>query len=201
MIIIIVIIIIILVVISIITIIIIIIIVLGSNEIDQVARIHKVLGAPTPEIIQKFRSKGSSEISLDFPPQKGMGIPQLIPHASPDCIDLIVKLLKYDASERISAREAMRHPYFRDVKEPDRRPSQVESTAETGREGDPLSIGDDSSTVGLAGHKAQANSSKTVQQVQLHPSLHKALPNILGKGATVGVGQVRIRVRLSRCKC
>jgi hypothetical protein len=36
----------------------------------QVTRIHKVLGAPTPEIIQKFRSKGTSHISLDFPPQK-----------------------------------------------------------------------------------------------------------------------------------
>ena len=92
----------------------------GSNEIDQVNRIHKVLGTPTPEILTKFRSKGTSHISLDFPPQKGIGIPQLIPHASPECIDLIVKLLKYDATERITAREAMRHPYFRDIKESER---------------------------------------------------------------------------------
>ena len=91
----------------------------GKNEIDQVTRIHKVLGAPSAEMIQKFKSKGISQISLEFPPQKGVGIPQLIPHASPDCIDLIVKLLKYDASERITAKEAMRHPYFRDVKESD----------------------------------------------------------------------------------
>jgi len=92
----------------------------GSNEIDQVNRIHKVLGTPTPEILTKFRSKGTSHISLDFPPQKGIGIPQLIPHASPECIDLIVKLLKYDATDRITAREAMRHPYFRDIKESER---------------------------------------------------------------------------------
>ena len=45
----------------------------GSNEIDQVNRIHKVLGTPTPEILTKFRSKGTSHISLDFPPQKGIG--------------------------------------------------------------------------------------------------------------------------------
>jgi renal tumor antigen len=46
-----------------------------------------------------------------------VGFPQLIPHASADAIDLLVKLLKYDAAERITAREAMRHAYFRDIRE------------------------------------------------------------------------------------
>lgn len=89
----------------------------GQNELDQINRIHKVLGTPGAEILNKFKSKGASHISFDFPPQKGVGIPQLIPHAPPESIDLIVKLLKYDASERITAREAMRHPYFKDVRE------------------------------------------------------------------------------------
>lgn len=89
----------------------------GSNEVDQINRIHKVLGTPSAESLAKFRAKGASHISFDFPPQKGIGIPQLIPQASPDSVDLIVKLLKYDATERITAREAMRHPYFKDVRE------------------------------------------------------------------------------------
>jgi len=89
----------------------------GSNEVDQISRIHKVLGTPSDEILNKFRSKGASNISFDFPPQKPMGIPQLIPHAAPECIDLVVKLLKYDANERITAREAMRHPYFKESRE------------------------------------------------------------------------------------
>lgn len=105
----------------------------GSNEVDQINRIHKVLGTPSPEIINKFRTKGSSHISLDFPESKGMGIPQLIPHASPDCIDLIVKLLKYDAAERISARETMRHPYFKECREAEaRRAQQVQPAAVSG---------------------------------------------------------------------
>ena len=91
----------------------------GSNEVDQINRIHKVLGTPNAEGLAKFKSKGASHISFDFPPQKGVGIPQLVPHASADSIDLMVKLLKYDASERITAREAMRHPYFKDVREAD----------------------------------------------------------------------------------
>lgn len=89
----------------------------GSNEIDQVNRIHKVLGTPTAECLAKFKSKGASHINFDFPPQKGIGIQQLVPHASPESIDLIVKLLKYDASDRITAREAMRHPFFKDIRE------------------------------------------------------------------------------------
>ena len=70
----------------------------GSNEVDQISRIHKVLGTPSAELLQKFKSKGASHVSFDFPPQKGVGIPQLIPHASSDAIDLIVKLLKYVSS-------------------------------------------------------------------------------------------------------
>jgi renal tumor antigen len=66
----------------------------GSNELDQINRIHKVLGTPNDEILQKFKTKGASHISFDFPPQKGLGIPQLIPHAASDAIDLIVKLIK-----------------------------------------------------------------------------------------------------------
>ena len=89
----------------------------GSNEVDQISRIHKVLGVPSAEKLAKFREKGASHISFDFPPEKGIGIPQLIPQVHPDCVDLIVKLLKYDAAERISAREALRHPYFKEIRE------------------------------------------------------------------------------------
>ena len=89
----------------------------GSNEMDQITRIHKVLGTPSQELLAKFKARGASHISFDFPMFKGVGFPQLIPHASADAVDLLVKLLKYDASERITAREAMRHPYFRDVRE------------------------------------------------------------------------------------
>lgn len=100
----------------------------GSNEVDQINRIHKVLGTPGTDILNRFKSKGASHISFDFQPQKGIGIPQLIPHAPPESVDLIVKLLKYDATERITAREAMRHPYFKDIRESEN--SNSKSTAD-----------------------------------------------------------------------
>jgi len=96
----------------------------GSNEVDQINRIHKVLGTPTPEHLAKYKAKGASHINFDFPPQKGIGIPQLVPHASPDCLDLMVKMLKYDGAERITAREAMRHPYFKEIRDAEMKAQQ-----------------------------------------------------------------------------
>lgn len=91
---------------------------LGSNEADMINRIHKVFGTPSKEVLAKFSGKGGSHISLDFPPgQVGQGIAHLLTHAPPDAVDLMVKLLKYDASERITAREAIRHPFFKEIRE------------------------------------------------------------------------------------
>jgi len=89
----------------------------GTNEVDQVQKIHHVLGTPPKEILQKFWRYRSSHIDFNFPEQKGLGIPSMIPHASPEAINLIQKLLAYDPEERISARQTLHHPYFRPLLE------------------------------------------------------------------------------------
>lgn len=53
---------------------------------------QKVLGTPDPEILAKFKVHGAAHVNFDFPYQKGIGIAQLIPHASPDCVDLMMKV-------------------------------------------------------------------------------------------------------------
>ena len=109
----------------------------GSNEADQINRIHKVLGNPTGEILRKLKSKGASHISFDFPEQKGIGISQLVPHASPESLDLMVKLLKYDASERMTARDAMRHSYLKEMRELDAKRTETESVTAQGKQAGP----------------------------------------------------------------
>jgi renal tumor antigen len=54
-------------------------------------------------------------MEFNFPKKMGTGIKNLIPHATPDCVDLIEQLLKYDPEERITAVAALKHPYFRDL--------------------------------------------------------------------------------------
>jgi hypothetical protein len=60
-------------------------------------------------------------MDLNFVPKQGTGIAKLIPHASPECIDLIQRLLEYDPDARLSARAALRHPYFRELRDQDKR--------------------------------------------------------------------------------
>ena len=48
---------------------------------------------------------------------EGQGIAKLIPQASPEVIDLIEKLLIYNADNRITASQALKHPWFREIRE------------------------------------------------------------------------------------
>ena len=62
----------------------------GNDELDQVHKIHNVLGVPGARILDKFK-RYPGQISLNFPPQEGTGIAKLIPHVSTECIDIISK--------------------------------------------------------------------------------------------------------------
>ena len=76
--------------------------------------------SPFPAIadtLAKLKKHSNSHIDFNFPHKEGSSLGKLIPHISPDCVDLITKLLAYDPDERISARQADKHPYFRDIRD------------------------------------------------------------------------------------
>lgn len=84
----------------------------GSDEVDQINRIHKIMGTPNASILAKLRKNSSTMNTMKFPPEEGIGIKHFIPHASASCINLLTKTLIYDFSERITAKECLAHPYF-----------------------------------------------------------------------------------------
>ena len=84
----------------------------GTNEVDQITKIHKILGTPPEDILEKFK-KFASHIDFNFAQVDGTGIVQLIPHASQECVNVIERLLAYNPDERLSARQALKGPYFR----------------------------------------------------------------------------------------
>lgn len=86
----------------------------GTNELDQVAKIHDVLGTPDQSILQKF--KQSRAIHFNFPQKKGTGISRLIPNCPAPALSLLYQMLAYDPDERISAETALRHMYFREIR-------------------------------------------------------------------------------------
>ncbi len=60
-------------------------------------------------------------MEFDFKEQVGTGIEKLIPaNVSPDVQEIIVKLLAYDQTNRMSAGQALKHPYFRELREADK---------------------------------------------------------------------------------
>ncbi|KAF1786798.1 Protein kinase-like domain [Phytophthora cactorum] len=43
----------------------------GSNELDQIHRIHKILGTPSSEVLEIFKRKGAAHVDFNFPKRKG----------------------------------------------------------------------------------------------------------------------------------
>merc|ERR1712196_586012 len=93
----------------------------GTNELDQVQKIHQILGTPQAEVLAKLKKHSNSHIDFNFPHKDGTPMSKLIPHCSAECIDVIVKLLAYDPDDRLSARQAVKHPYFKDLREQEKR--------------------------------------------------------------------------------
>ncbi|KAL0217098.1 hypothetical protein RCL1_007581 [Eukaryota sp. TZLM3-RCL] len=104
----------------------------GKDEFDQVNRIHGVLGTPTSAILNRFKKKGSHIQNWTFTPQRGCGLEPLLPSVSPECLNLLYQLLAYLPEDRISAKQAIKHDWFMDLrrKERDKR-AQKESSIGT----------------------------------------------------------------------
>ncbi|CAJ0642297.1 3982_t:CDS:2 [Entrophospora sp. SA101] len=91
----------------------------GESGIDQLVEIIKVLGTPTREQIKTMN-----------PNYMEHRFPQIKPHpfakvfrarTPPEAIDLISRLLEYTPSNRLTAIEAMCHPFFDELRNPETR--------------------------------------------------------------------------------
>ncbi|XP_065293598.1 cyclin-dependent kinase 1-A-like [Dermacentor albipictus] len=82
----------------------------GESEIEQLFRIFRVLGTPTdetwPHVAQLPNYKPN------FPFWKASVLSELLPEVDGDAVDLLEKMLRYVPGKRISARDALAHPYF-----------------------------------------------------------------------------------------
>ena len=68
----------------------------GKDELDQINKIHSVIGTPKPEVFDRFRSQ-ASHMEINFPAKKGHGLEKLLPSGCPsDLKDILIKLLAYD---------------------------------------------------------------------------------------------------------
>jgi len=102
----------------------------GANEVDQVAKIHDVLGTPSQSTLDKLRKYKSRSLDFNFPYKRGTGLAKMIPFGSKDCRELLLQLLVYDPDDRISARQAVRHPFFKEMRDLEKKQSAAAPAAE-----------------------------------------------------------------------
>ncbi|XP_063683301.1 MAPK/MAK/MRK overlapping kinase-like isoform X2 [Bolinopsis microptera] len=102
----------------------------GANEVDQVAKIHDVLGTPSQSTLDKLRKYKSRSLDFNFPYKRGTGLAKMIPFGSKDCRELLLQLLVYDPDDRISARQAVRHPFFKEMRDLEKKLSAAAPAAE-----------------------------------------------------------------------
>eukprot|EP00300_Choanocystis_sp_HF-7_P043192 c9789_g1_i1.p1 GENE.c9789_g1_i1~~c9789_g1_i1.p1 ORF type:complete len:412 (+),score=98.14 c9789_g1_i1:55-1290(+) len=85
----------------------------GRNELDQLKLILEKLGKPSDEYIAKVSNARARRYLETFVSHSaGSPFARDFPGASPDAIDLLERLLKVDPAERLTAAEALAHPYF-----------------------------------------------------------------------------------------
>jgi renal tumor antigen len=84
----------------------------GKNELDQIARIHNLLGTPSRQLIQQFKQNPNSQIQFKFAQRSGQDLRKVLPMASRVTVELLRGLLRYNPQDRISAAEALQLECF-----------------------------------------------------------------------------------------
>lgn len=109
----------------------------GESGIDQLVEIIKVLGTPTRD---QIRTMNPNYMEHKFPQIKphpfskvlltanesentlaDASFSQVFRKADPNAIDLISRLLEYTPTQRLSAIDAMVHPFFDELRDPNTR--------------------------------------------------------------------------------
>lgn len=88
----------------------------GSSEKDQLLKIFEMFGTPSPDawpgIVDLPEYRG------DFPQFPGQNIRSICPRLNDLGLDLLMRMLEYNPARRISAEDALTHPYFQSAPSP-----------------------------------------------------------------------------------
>ncbi|GLD96697.1 hypothetical protein PINS_up005380 [Pythium insidiosum] len=89
----------------------------GSDFIDQLSRVFRVLPVPTPDKRGYVVEGDALKFLESLPPCSPDSITKLFRKASPEALSLLRRLLCINPERRISAKQALAHPYFKSIRQ------------------------------------------------------------------------------------
>ncbi|XP_072481971.1 cyclin-dependent kinase 16 isoform X11 [Notamacropus eugenii] len=86
----------------------------GSTVEEQLHFIFRILGTPTEETWPGISCNEEFK-NYDYPKYRAEALPSHAPRLDTDGVDLLARLLQFEGRNRISADDAMRHPFFQSL--------------------------------------------------------------------------------------
>nr|XP_033788911.1 mitogen-activated protein kinase 15 isoform X2 [Geotrypetes seraphini] len=96
----------------------------GTSTINQIEKIMSVIPAPSPEDILAINSDYGASVISRMSTQERLTFEDILPSSCPpEALDLVKKLLVFNPDKRLTAEEALEHPYVRRFHYPLREPA------------------------------------------------------------------------------
>nr|ABW23441.1 CDC2 [Glycine max] len=86
----------------------------GDSEIDELFKIFRIMGTPNEDTWPGVTSL--PDFKSAFPKWQPKDLKNVVPNLEPAGLDLLSSMLYLDPSKRITARSALEHEYFKDIK-------------------------------------------------------------------------------------
>ncbi|KAM4605808.1 mitogen-activated protein kinase 15 [Discoglossus pictus] len=95
----------------------------GTSTINQIERIMSLIPPPSQEDILSLKSEYGMSVVSKMGSRQQMSLDELLPPTSPpEALDLLKRLLSFNPDKRLTAEEALRHPYLQRFHSPLREP-------------------------------------------------------------------------------
>ena len=90
----------------------------GKSTLNQLSIIVERIGSPTEDDLNALSNVKARRFMMSLPHRDMVDWSQLLVGATPEEVDIISRMLTWDPSKRITADEAVEHPYFEKLHDP-----------------------------------------------------------------------------------